>query len=116
MVTKLAELAIVVSLITLSQRLAGYQNKPLGYFLLVIAVVAALFWLYELFGELTSRFSKTLERTGIKEAGRARKTTTIVVGGILVLMVAYPWLHGNQLPTQIPLPSLDQARISVSNV
>ena len=89
MVTTLAELAIVVSLLTLSQRLIGYQNKPLGYLLIVIAVVAAIFWLYELFGRLIKKLRKEASDS---ESSKLRTLITVIASVVLIGFVAYPWI------------------------
>jgi hypothetical protein len=100
LVTKLAELAIVVSLLTLSQRLVGYENKPLGFLLLVIAVIAAIWWLWREFA--AKRLSDS------KNTGRARKTATIIAAAILICVVAYPWLFARR-KVVLPSPPQDTA-------
>jgi hypothetical protein len=103
MVTKLAELAIVVSLVTLSQRLVGYENKPLGYLLLVIALIAAIFWLRDLIGEFAAK-----KHNDPKTIGRTRKTATIIAGAALICFVAYPWLFARR-EAALPSPPQDTA-------
>lgn len=116
MVTKLAELAIVVSLITLSQRLTGYENKPLGYALLVIAIVAALYWIYELFGDIAQR--KHSSGDGVvdqKKIGRFRKIATSIVGAALVCLVAYPWIIPSRASTAPVTPTPAKTDGSLGN-
>ncbi|HEY4364469.1 MAG TPA: hypothetical protein VGN17_26120 [Bryobacteraceae bacterium] len=83
MVTKLAELAIVATLLTLGQRLTGYENKPLGYFLFVLAAAALGHWVWNFYrGDKDS------------EPSRGRKIATVALATILIGCVGYPWVVG----------------------
>jgi len=99
MVTTLAELAIVVSLITLSQRLIGYENKPLGYFLLLLAVMASIYWLREF---ISKRFSA--------HSSNRRTIATVLAGVFLFALVAYPWVTRSRSTATVethPAPGAD---------
>ena len=50
MATKLPELAVLLSLLTLGQRYTGYENRPLGYLIMAIALVGVVFWFRPLVG------------------------------------------------------------------
>lgn len=101
MVGKLAELAIVVSLITLSQRLTGYENKPLGYFLLILAALGTIHWLWVSFGDFVAGTGLVSKKPA--KIGPIRTILTTISAVILVGFVAWPWLSLS-MPTPKPAP------------
>jgi len=103
MATKLPELAVILSIITLGQRFSGYENRPLGYLLAVIGIIAGIAWIYSVIGHLSAKESVPKEH-----AGKLRVSATWVTALIFAGFVAYPWLFNK--PSAIP-PEQHQAKV-----
>ena len=99
MVTKLAELAIVVSLITLSQRLIGYENKPLGFLLLFVALLASIIWIYQSINDFQKRRQSLTSGTLVPSERLRTKLLTSVSAVVLLGFVAYPWIATPRVST-----------------
>ena len=111
---------MILALFTLAQRFTGYENKVLGYFIGVIAIICFALWVYTFIGEFiknefprwrwgsddTSGFSFSK----LVHAGRARTVITWLVCFVLLFVVAYPWIGQSRVPVSKPssVPAVNQ--------
>ncbi len=100
MVIRIPEFAVILAMLTLSQRYTGYENKALGYILGLIALACFVLWVNTFIGEFfrkqfpewrwtANREGSTLSK--LVHAGRARTAITWLVCIALMGVVAYPW-------------------------
>ncbi len=95
---KLPEIAVIISVIMLGQRFSGYENRPLGYLLVTIGIVAAIAWLHSIYGYYS-------RKDGIPASvGKLRLIATWVSAAVLLGFVIYPWIVSSRARPQRTSP------------
>ena len=92
--TKLPEIAVILSVIMLGQRFSGYENRPLGYLLVCIGVIAGIWWIHSTYRLLSQKEGAP------KSIGKFRRVLTWVSAAVLVGFVIYPLIVRPQTPTE----------------
>jgi hypothetical protein len=94
--TKLPEFAVILSIIMLGQRFSGYENRPLGYLLVLIGAVALIRWIHSVYIHYSTK-------EGVPaRLARFRIVATWATAVILFAFVAYPWFTSSaNLPPRV---------------